>query len=112
MPYRKFRDAEGNEWQVWSVIPRGSIGPESWEGIDRRAPDPVLRYRGLDRRAGDDRSTAPVLSPGLEGGWLTFECGSEKRRIAPIPAGWEDADDAMLDELCRSAQVVPKVKLT
>lgn len=111
MPYRKFRDADGNEWQVWAVVPRRFIGPEAWEGIDRRAPDPVLRYAGRDRRAEATRPTPPVLSPGLEGGWLTFECGSEKRRIVPIPPGWEQADDDALAALCRTAPVVPRAKL-
>lgn len=22
-------------------------------------------------------------------GWLRFECGDQKRRLAPIPTGWE-----------------------
>ena len=44
--------------------------------------------------------------PGFEQGWLTFEHDSsgERRRLAPIPAGWEAmADDRML-LLCRLAQ--------
>lgn len=112
MPYRLLRDAQGTEWQVWAVVPRRSLGPESWEGIDRRAPEPVLRFRGSERRTQLPRSISPVLSPGLESGWLTFDSGTEKRRIAPIPDGWEEADDTALAELCRTARVVAKGKLS
>jgi hypothetical protein len=52
---------------------------------------------------------APVLSPGLEGGWLTFECAAEKRRCAPVPDGWDEADDQTLETLCRGAQVVMRI---
>lgn len=30
------------------------------------------------------------------GGWLGFECGSERRRLRPVPDGWVDAPDADL----------------
>ncbi len=36
-------------------------------------------------------STLRTVSPSYAGGWLTFECESERRRLAPIPAGWEIA---------------------
>ena len=35
-------------------------------------------------------------------GWLTFESEVGRRRLAPIPAGWEDAPDSRL-ELYRQA---------
>ncbi len=105
MPFRKFCDADGVEWQVWSVVPRVSLGHESWEGIDRRSPDPVLGCPGVERRRAKVPA-APLLSPGLEAGWLTFESATEKRRIAPIPPGWDEGDDRALEALCRTARVV------
>jgi len=37
-----------------------------------------------------------ILSKGFEHGWLTFESGSECRRLAPIPDRWEEASEAKL----------------
>jgi len=72
----------------------------------------VLRYTGPERRTGlDRRRIHRTVSPGLENGWLTFESAAEKRRLAPIPAGWEDLGDAGLEELCQRGRPVPKIKL-
>ena len=43
------------------------------------------------------------VNPELSGGWLAFESPIEKRRLAPIPEGWEDLDDESLAELCDRA---------
>jgi hypothetical protein len=40
-------------------------------------------------------------------GWLTFESGAEKRRLAPVPAGWEDLPPKRLELLCRVAEPAP-----
>jgi hypothetical protein len=37
-------------------------------------------------------------------GWLTFECGEETRRLAPIPEEWQTADEATLTTLCERAE--------
>jgi hypothetical protein len=41
-------------------------------------------------------------------GWLTFECDGDKRRLAPVPAGWEDFSSARLDLLRRMAEPATK----
>lgn len=51
-------------------------------------------------------ATVPV--PGgvlgnMRDGWLTFESSAVRRRLIPIPDGWEDASSAKLDLLCRTA---------
>lgn len=52
-------------------------------------------------------SRAQLYSVQLAGGWLCFECPTEKRRLAPPPQGWEDISDAELEEcLGRAEQVV------
>ena len=38
-----------------------------------------------------------------QSGWLVFECGERKLRLAPIPMGWHDMTDAALRKLLASA---------
>jgi hypothetical protein len=96
---------------VWPIVPRNEHHRVR-SGVDRRNPDPVLSYTGPERRGGlDRRRMRRTVTPGLESGWLTFESAAEKRRLAPIPAGWEDLDDAGLEQLCQRARPVPKIKL-
>ena len=37
-------------------------------------------------------------------GWLTFECDTDKRRLAPVPPGWESFSSTRLDLLRRMAE--------
>jgi hypothetical protein len=40
-------------------------------------------------------------------GWLTFESATgSRRRLAPIPRGWEDAPRERLELMCRAAEAV------
>lgn len=76
MPVRDFKDPRGNAWRVWDVIPEQStIGAV------------VVRH-------------VPVS---LASGWLCFESGEEKRRLAPIPSEWEARSDSDLWILCQTA---------
>ena len=89
--------------------------------IERRldpAPDPVIeRRRGAERRqaavprdpGGEDRrarrgvGSMPLV---LATGWLAFQAGTVRRRLAPIPEGWSARSDAELARLCRQAAPV------
>jgi hypothetical protein len=55
-------------------------------------------------------STVPradaVYDEGLRSGWLTFESADTRKRLVPIPRGWEDATPERLDLMCRAAEVV------
>jgi hypothetical protein len=42
--------------------------------------------------------------PGLEEGWLCFQGGEEKRRLTPVPSGWESFPDEKLHLLYRMAK--------
>jgi hypothetical protein len=58
-------------------------------------------------------STVPmmgaVLTPGFEGGWLTFESGAGAlRRLAPIPEDWDSVPAERLELYCRAAKEVPR----
>jgi len=51
-------------------------------------------------------STVPAMG-GVAGaflqGWLTFDSGRERRRLAPIPTDWEDAAPTQLRAYCERA---------
>jgi len=47
-----------------------------------------------------------VYDERMREGWLTFESASIRKRLAPIPRGWEDAPLDRLDLMCRAADVV------
>ncbi|HEU4557177.1 MAG TPA: hypothetical protein VFS20_04980 [Longimicrobium sp.] len=89
---------------MWNVIPGHRGDGERRAGYDRRSPDPVLLYRGPERRASTDRRNPPATVP--DEGWLVFESGSERRRLMPIPPGWEIRSDADLERLCGRAKAI------
>ncbi|HEX2095134.1 MAG TPA: hypothetical protein VHG28_22230, partial [Longimicrobiaceae bacterium] len=70
-----FTDPQGNEWQVWGVIPG--------------------QYHST--------STASHLPEEMAGGWLCFQCDTEKRRLAPMPLDWSERSESDLWALCRDA---------
>lgn len=41
-------------------------------------------------------------------GWLAFESMGEKRRLSPIPDGWQSMPDDALSALCGRAEIVPR----
>ena len=63
------------------------------------------RWEVWEVRLGE-RGERRAVSPGLEGGWLTFESSAEKRRLAPIPDGWEELPTETLARLCEGAMFV------
>ena len=108
MPLRTFEDSQGASCSVWNVTPFAAQEGERRTTERRRAVMAV--YAGPERRAGRDRRvrTPGLLTPGLESGWLCFESGSEKRRLSPIPPGWEQAPDEELESLFRNARTVAR----
>ena len=97
-------DAPHRRRPLWTEIPRGRNGVE---GRSFREGDAVwsvvaITRAHLDRFAlGDD-----ALPPDLLNGWLSFECGEQRRRYAPIPPDWQTMLPHHLAELCRRATVV------
>lgn len=83
---RGFIDAGGTEWRVWQVLPHSLTGqPDATETFAR------VSLNGTP----------------FANGWLCFESQVEKRRLAPIPEGWEVLDADVLEQLCRHAVQVP-----
>ena len=69
MPYRRFEDTNGVEWEVYDVVLRDN---------------PRVNRPRLAPQSG--------LLPFYKA-WLAFESVSEKRRLHEIRKGWRDASD-------------------
>jgi len=48
-------------------------------------------------------NTLRTVSPNYAGGWLTFESHTDRRRLAPIPSGWENATRELMMHWCARA---------
>ncbi|MHB0947826.1 MAG: hypothetical protein ACYC3Q_03650 [Gemmatimonadaceae bacterium] len=96
MPYRQFIDPEGSTWDVWEVRPA--------------AAEEALKKVRAQRDPGDtsDWTAGAVVSEALASGWLCFESGSRKRRLAPIPNDWLDAPASALTHLWGMATPVTR----
>jgi hypothetical protein len=80
MAVRTFESPEGTTWTAWEVIPA---------------------------QVSEFRSTHGSHLPAqMAEGWLCFDCGSEKRRLAPLPSDWAGRTQAELWFLCRAADPV------
>ena len=101
MGYRTFRDSTGVLWDAWDVVPQ--LGERRTE--DRRQSRGAIPFgdrRHLERRLVSSRRA--IMTPGMTDGWLCFEGGNEKRRLAPIPSDWSRCAEARLEEYCRRAK--------
>jgi hypothetical protein len=115
MGHRSFTDTSGTHWNVWDVVPQWT---ERRSGEERRRPDndpgddpPVLERRKKQQRRAETRDAGRVkIASGLSRGWLAFESAHDKRRLAPVPAGWEELSDAELEALLRKATQAPATR--
>jgi hypothetical protein len=108
--YRTFLDTAGRRWEVWLVTPaaaerrkadrRAAVDSASTPGI----PD---RRRTPERRRGPFRRSVAVASE-YSDGWLCFESEGEKRRLAPVPSGWEEAGPDRMSSWLQAAKRVVK----
>jgi hypothetical protein len=95
MSHRKVTDRFGHDWDVWEVNPAV---------IDRRARDSAPL---VDRRHVNVGFVGRV-NERLRDGWLAFQSAHEKRRLAPVPPGWESLTDQDLLTLLERAQKAGK----
>ena len=85
--------------------------------MQRRVKDDE-RSDAAERRSGDDRRAEEkkpgvmraTIAPEFTYGWLCFETVGEKRRLAPVPEGWDRADDETIEQWCCVAKAVPRRK--
>jgi hypothetical protein len=60
--------------------------------------------KGVSWRVWTTEPGAPnLVSADYRDGWLSFDSATERRRLAPIPKGWEDLSAERLELLCRTA---------
>ena len=71
---------------------------------DEERLDAAERRTGLERRA-ETLSRSHVAAE-FAYGWLCFETNGEKRRLAPVPEGWETADEETIERWCSLAKPV------
>lgn len=104
MAHREFLDAGGTQWTVWDVRPAAALAmlrSPSEFADDGAAPSGGRGDQGVQRAAKE------YVEAALAAGWLCFESTTEKRRLAPIPSGWEALPTDSLTFLCgRAAPVV------
>ncbi|MDQ6769815.1 MAG: hypothetical protein M3Z54_07505 [Gemmatimonadota bacterium] len=109
--YRTFLDTQGRRWEVWLVTPAAA----ERRRVDRRAsagesgghfggPE---RRRTPERRRGPFRRSVSVASE-YSSGWLCFESEGEKRRLAPVPSGWDEAGPERMAIWLQAAKRVVK----
>jgi len=77
-PSRVFEDDQKRRWTTFAVRPTKSSSDRA------RLPQP------------------------FQTGWLSFDSGTETRRLTPIPDHWSDLTDAELRELCAKAIVATR----
>lgn len=110
MTFRTFTDANGVTWNAWDVRPQGADRRQGQQRRSRSIDDPgvdppVIDERtGAERRRRGDEDVPRVRSTEtLSRGWLAFESTSERRRLSPIPPGWEHSSESELARLCERA---------
>ena len=80
MAHRKIVDNEEKEWDVWAVT------------------TPTSSARRV------------LVQAELQAGWLAFQCGDQRRRLAPLPPGWDEmSDHALLELMGQANPIQPRV---
>ena len=107
MAHRTFVDTDGTTWQVWDVYPQWAERRTRQRRVLEAAPPTRERRHRPERRVHiEPPGMRVVLTPGFEAGWLTFESDEERRRLAPIPLGWEGAPEHALRTFCHEARAI------
>lgn len=96
MALREYTTPDGTLWQIWNVKPTARYS-SPLARAERRVK--LAPHYYPDRRKGGFS-----LTPGLERGWLCFECTDEKRRLVPAPRDWDTCSDETLAEYLRAAK--------
>jgi hypothetical protein len=101
MPLREFADAMGQVWQAWDTHPSETAHLAKGESAFNRFVASTAQREG--------REPTRVRDQYAEG-WLTFRLANARRRLAPIPKGWDGADDLTLRRYLDSAIDAPEAQ--
>jgi hypothetical protein len=102
MALREFADSSGQVWQAWDTHPKGVGHLSKGESAFTRFVANTAKREGKEPTTVRDQYAE---------GWLTFKLASDRRRLTPIPDGWELADDATLLRYLGLASDSPEVPL-
>lgn len=94
MTHRKFKDGMGRAWDVWEVYP---------SAVEQRMSGEFPAVPNDDGSPQEKREVRIRVPSALEGGWLAFQTGTERRRLAPIPKHWISLDEEALVRLLETA---------
>ena len=96
-------------WQVHPSAAERRFVQRRVKAEDRT--DSSERRSGHERRTGEAaRKARANIAEEFTYGWLCFECADEKRRLAPVPEGWDRADDETIEQWCCTAKPVVRRK--
>jgi hypothetical protein len=104
-PHRTFLDDLARLWNAWDVVPAWGERRTSERRRASAAEPPLIDRRRRERRR--ERGVRISLPARLARGWVAFEYGDERRRVAPIPVGWETLSEDEVRELWRGAEQLP-----
>ena len=105
-PHREFHDDNEQPWSAWDVVPSwGERRHSERRGATNGPPVHAGERRRVERRV--HRGIRISLTPVLAHGWLAFQSGKERRRLAPIPPDWHLFTEDRLRELWRAAEQLP-----
>jgi len=106
--YKVFNAPDGTEWEVWQVLPSTTERRKNESDARASAGSRAGVATPPERRLTDTGPRAVVMAK-FENGWLCFESKKgEKRRLVPVPEGWDTASADKLWLWCRAAAEVPK----
>ena len=109
MAHRAFTDDRGRKWEAWDVHPTSGDRRHAERRTAAREPMAEDRRNTMERRQRRQTTGSMRRVSDLQDGWLCFDCGEEKRRLAPIPDDWHQCGMPRLLELLASAGVVVRV---
>jgi hypothetical protein len=99
MTHRKIKDGDGKAWDVWEVYP---------SAVEQRMSGEHPAVLSTDGTKRDGRQVRILVPAALQQGWLAFQCGAERRRLAPIPEKWISLCEQDLLGLLERADRIPR----
>ena len=94
MTHRKIKDGVGRRWDVWEVYP---------SAVEQRMSGEYPAVNAGKPSQPGKREMRIRVPSALQEGWLAFQSGNERRRLAPIPENWVALDEEALIRLLARA---------